>query len=274
MEEKAETKSSGGDYWDIIAAETGGKDLDDFWRAHLKEIYRDLRDRWREGIRPGRMLKTDLYDEAVSRHGLIPVFGSGCDQIIGTDVSLLAARGAKQRLADEWGRWQKIVVSDARRHAFKSNVFDEIISNSTLDHFSDKKDILESLRELRRILKPGGLLIITLDNPWNPVVLLRNKLPYRLLKSLGVIPFFMGVTLSRPELVRALESNGFGVRDSTAIVHSPRILAIWTGRVLGRIGLGGIRAVFHRLLWAFECLEGLPTRCLTGYYVAVKARKT
>ena len=156
MEDKAGPKGSGGDYWDFVATETGGRDIDDFWRAHLKEIYRKLRDRWREGVRPGRILKTDLYDEAASRHGLIPVFGNGCGQIVGTDVSLQAARGAKQRMAEEWGGWRKIVVSDARRHAFKSNVFDEIISNSTLDHFSDKKDILESLRELRRMLKPGG----------------------------------------------------------------------------------------------------------------------
>ena len=84
----------------------------------------------------------------------------------------------------------------------------------------------------------------------------------------------MGVTLSRPELIRALESNGFEVRDSTAIVHSPRILAIWTGRILDRIGLDGIRAVCHRLLQVCELLERLPTRYLTGHYVAVKAKKT
>jgi ubiquinone/menaquinone biosynthesis C-methylase UbiE len=202
------------------------------------------------------------------------VFGNGSEKIVGTDVSLLVARAAKKRMEDQWGGWRKATVSDARQQAFKSNVFDEIISNSTLDHFSGKKDIIESLRELRRVLKPGGTLIITLDNPWNPVVSVRNRLPYRWLKFLGVIPFYMGVTLSRSELIRALESNGFRVEDSTAIVHSPRILAIWAGHILARLGWGRTKAVLHHLLRGFEFLERLPTKSLTGYYVAVKARKT
>ena len=130
MEDEARPESLGGDYWDFIAAETKGNEIEDFWRAHLKALYQKLLDTWRKGARPGRTLKTDLYDEAVSRHGLIPLFGDGCEQIFGTDFSLLAAQAAKQRIADEWGGWKKIAVSDARRQAFHSNVFDEFISNA------------------------------------------------------------------------------------------------------------------------------------------------
>ena len=96
MEDEARPESLGGDYWDFIAAETKGNEIEDFWRAHLKALYQKLLDTWRKGARPGRTLKTDLYDEAVSRHGLIPLFGDGCEQIVGTDVSLLAAHAAKQ----------------------------------------------------------------------------------------------------------------------------------------------------------------------------------
>lgn len=39
MEEEARPRSFGGDYWDFIAAETKGKDIEDFWRAHLKELF-------------------------------------------------------------------------------------------------------------------------------------------------------------------------------------------------------------------------------------------
>ncbi len=239
----------------------------------MKDIYQRLKDRWLDSTEQGLTLKTDLYDEAVSAYNIIPLFGNQNGHIIGTDVSFEVAVAAKQRMADEWNGWNNIAVSDARVQAFKSGVFDRIISNSTLDHFPEKRDLIKSLKELCRILKPGGVLIIALDNPWNPVVFLRNILPHRLLRLFGVIPFYMGVTLSRPELVSELELNGFKVSDSSAIVHSPRILAIWTGHIFNRLGSKKITAYFHRFLRAFELLEKFPAKFITGYYVAVKAVK-
>ena len=273
MENETETTTSSPDYWDLIVTRSNLKHNEDFWRAHQRVLFQRLKARWSELTKPGRTLKTDLYDEAVSSYNLISLFGSDCEQIIGTDFSFATALAAKKKLVAEWKGGLNIVVSDAREHAFKSDSFDSVISNSTLDHFADKKGIFQSLRELQRIMKSGGALLITLDNPWNPVVFLRNRLPYRWLKSLGIIPFYMGVTLSKPELICALEANGFRVCDSTAIVHSPRILAIRIGNILDRVGSGIIRAYFHRFLTAFECLEGLPTKYVTGYYVAIKAVK-
>jgi len=273
MKHRAETRRFDHRYWDAVVAQTTGGGRDDLWRAYLRELYQNLKARWREDGKPLRTLKTDLYDEAVSAHSLIPLFGTAQEHIVGTDFSFETARAAKRRLADDWGGWGRIAVSDARRQAFKSDVFDEIISNSTLDHFADRGHILESLQELHRILKPGGTLIITLDNPWNPVVWVRNRLPYRLLRALGLVPFYMGATLSKAELVLALEAKGFKVCDSTIIVHSPRILAVWIGRFIAKAGREGMRRNFHRLLRMFERLEAFPTKYLTGYYVAVKAVK-
>jgi SAM-dependent methyltransferase len=268
-----ESEGFGSDYWDRIARQADVKHREDLWRAHLKEIYQGLKERWRGKGRSGCTLKTDLFDEAASSHGLIPVFGGACEEIVGTDVSFHAALQAKRRMERDWGGWGRVAVSDARSQAFRSGVFDEVISNSTLDHFSSKEEIFESLGELQRILKPGGSLFLTLDNPGNPIVFVRNLLPYRYLKAVGVIPFFMGVTLSRSELVRALEARGFRVCESTAIVHSPRIFAIWTGHVLNRMGREGVRECLRGVLRVFERLERLPTKYLTGYYVAVKAEK-
>ncbi len=261
------------DYWDAILRKSWPSNHENLWRAHVKEVYQRLMDRWLKNSKAGLTLKTDLYDEAVSTYNLIPLFGQKGEGIIGIDVSFKVALTAKERMITEWDGWQNVVVSDVRDLSFKSDSFDQIISNSTLDHFPHKKDIIVSLKELQRTLKPGGVLIITLDNPSNPMVFLRNLLPYRLLKSFGLIPFYVGVTVSRPELILILESNGFRVHGSTAIVHSPRILAIWTGYVLGRIGSERIKVYFLRLLGMFERLEKLPLRNLTGYFVAVKAIK-
>lgn len=262
------------DYWDAILRKSWPNKHENLWRAHMKEVYQRLIDRWIKNSKAGLTLKTDLYDEAVSTYNLIPLFGQKGERIIGTDVSFEVAIAAKRRMTTEWDGWYNIVVSDIRDLSFQSDSLDQIISNSTLDHFPYKKDIITSLKELERILKPGGVLIITLDNPQNPMVSLRNLLPYRLLKSFGLIPFYMGVTVSRPELIRMLESNGFRVHDSTVIVHAPRILAIWIGDIIDRIGSERIKVYFLRLLGMAERLKKLPLRNLTGYFVAVKAIKS
>lgn len=261
------------DYWSDIVGESSCRNREDFWRAYLKEIYQRLIGPWMEKSDVGRILKTDLYDEAISRHGLIPLCGQKCNHIVGIDMSIGVAMAAHRRMMHEWGGWHDLVCSDVRRLAFKPDSFDHVISNSTLDHFSDKKDITASLNELRRIMKPGGTLIITLDNPSNPIVFLRNLLPYRLLKFLGFIPFYMGVTLSRSELISSLESSGFAVHDVAAIVHSPRMLAIWVGYILDRVGAEQLKGGFCRILKAFEHLEKSPMSYLTGYFISAKAAK-
>lgn len=271
MENRTENKERGARYWDAVVTESGVVGSEDLWRAHMQALYEGLQERWTGGARADRLLKTDLYDEAISAHNLITLLAGRSGQVVGTDVSFEIARAARRRLESQASGRCAVSVSDARSLAFRPCVFDAILSNSTLDHFQDEREITESLRELHRVLRPAGALTITLDNPWNPVVFVRNRLPCRLLRFLGVIPFYMGKTLSRPELVRALEASGFRVCESTAIAHFPRIVAIRLGRLLGRKGGGGIRAPFLKLLLAFERLERLPTKYVTGYFIAVKA---
>ncbi len=273
MQNKAETKPGVNGYWNLVVPKSEDNDREDLWRAHLKDVYRALGTRWAKSRSAGRVLKTDLYDEAISPHDLFSLFEDGSVCMVGTDVSMETAQAASRRLKRRGKTQNLIAVSDARRQAFKSQIFDEILSNSTLDHFPGRGDLFASLAELHRILKPGGVLIITMDNPWNPVVWVRNRLPYRLLRRLGIIPYYMGVTLSRPELVDALESAGFRVDDSTVIVHSPRIVAIWASSLIGRTKREWMKSCFVRLLKAMERIERLPSKSLTGYFVAAKAVK-
>ncbi len=268
-----DTKGSAGSYWDSVIEGSLVSQREELWRAYLKDVYRGLMDRWVEDSGRGFALKTDLYDEAVSNHNLISLCEERCGRVFGIDVSWSVAALAKRRMLKEGKAWHDVVCSDVRNLAFRPDSFDYVISNSTLDHFSHKKDITASLKELRRTMKPGGILIITLDNPSNPIVFLRNLLPYRLLKFFGFIPFYMGVTLSKSELICFLESTGFAVHGVGAIVHSPRILAIWIGFILERIGSTRITGHYLRLLGLFERVERLHTRYVSGYFVAAKASK-
>lgn len=275
MKTRQAKKVLGSDYWDAILTESKVIDSEELWRSHMKELYRTLDVQWGGKPGSGRILKTDLYDEAISSHNLVPLLERQSEKVVGIDVSFQIASSAKQRLNGSFAGTVRtsIAVTDTRNLAFRSMIFDSILSNSTLDHFPDKRDIVRSLRELGRVLRPGGVLTITLDNPWNPVVFLRNHLPCRLMRLLKLIPFYMGKTLSGPELVRTLEKNGFNVLERKTLAHFPRIIALRVASVLPAKGGQRTRDRFQNLLCAFEYLERLPTRYLTGYYVAVKAVK-
>ncbi|MGD9015031.1 MAG: class I SAM-dependent methyltransferase [Candidatus Omnitrophota bacterium] len=261
-----------GNYWQSVVNQRPASNVQNLWRLHMKGVYADLLDRWTDNSRSKHILKTDLYDEAVTPCNLISLLQNS-RRITGIDVSFEVAALAKQRLQKEQNRRCNVVVCDTRKFAFKSGAFDEIISNSTLDHFPKKKDIAIALRELYRILKPRGILIITLDNPLNPIVSLRNMLPYRLLKSLGLIQYYVGRTLSKSELIRMLELSGFKTQSITFIDHTPRLLVVWIGYILEKINIRVIKTCFHRILENCEYLQRTPLRNFTGNFVAAKAIK-
>ena len=61
------------------------------------------------------------------------------------------------------------------------------------------------------MLRPGGTLVISLDNPANPVVGVRNLLPARLRYGSGLVPYFVGATAGPWRLPRLLDAAGFDV---------------------------------------------------------------
>ena len=74
---------------------------------------------------------------------------------------------------------------DVRELPYEDGTFDAVVSTSTLDHFETVAEIGEALRELRRVLAPGGTLVVSLDNLSNPLVAVRNALPFRWLHGIG-----------------------------------------------------------------------------------------
>ena len=86
--------------------------------------------------------------------------------------------------------------------------FDVVVSNSTLDHFETRDEILTSLRGFHRILRPGGRLLLTMDNLANPAVALRNALPYALLRRSKLVAYPIGATAGPGRLRRMLKDAG------------------------------------------------------------------
>jgi SAM-dependent methyltransferase len=79
-------------------------------------------------------------------------------RVIGVDISREAC--AIARRADPG---VALVIGDTRRSAIRDHVFDAVISLGVVEH--EEKGPDEGLRELHRVLKPGGTLV--LDVPFN-----------------------------------------------------------------------------------------------------------
>ena len=246
-------------YWDGVARATPGGPVA-LWRLHADQATAALLEHWLPSGALGRVLKTDLYDESCTA-GLVPMLARRADAVIGIDVSSVVARAATLPPS------AAAVAADVRRLPFPAASFDVIVSNSTLDHFAHPREIERAIAELERVLAPGGVLILTLDNPSHPLVRLRNALA-PLLQRIGVVPYAVGATHGPRGLRVALEGNGFAVLELTAVHHFPRLALVALERLLGRRG----NAPVLRLARRSETLGRWPTRFWTGQYVAALAR--
>jgi SAM-dependent methyltransferase len=222
-----------------------------FLRAYGDEVNRLLLARWLPRS-ADRVLKTDLFEEAVG-DGLAKLLGERFERVDAIDVSRAVVDEAARRHPEI-----NVMCCDVRETHFEDGAFDAVVSTSTLDHFDQVADIGEALRELRRVLAPGGVLIASLDNLANPLVAVRNALPYPWLHRIGLVPYYVGATCRPRELRRLLAETGFDVEATTAIMHVPRVLALAIGRAMDTM-LG------------FERLGRLPTRFITGQFVAARA---
>jgi SAM-dependent methyltransferase len=259
-----------------VAAATASGDWDDpvaAWpstrphrllRAYSDAVNRALLERWLD-VRPARLLlKTDLFDEAVGA-GLYALLAARAETVVGIDASAATVAAAQARYPG-----LRAELGDVRSLAFPDETFDVVVSNSTLDHFRSREELFRAVGEVARVTARGGRVVLTLDNPLNPLVALRNALPLGLLRRAGLVQHFVGVTLGPAALRRVLEAQGLRVEEVAAVMHVPRVLALALAAPV-RAGEGVERLV--RGLLAAERLAGAPTRYVTGQFVAVRARR-
>jgi SAM-dependent methyltransferase len=254
-------------YWESIAEEWKQTRPDRLWRKHSDAVNATLLARWLPANPARSVLKTDTFDEAVGT-GLAGLLEAHAHTVVGMDLSfknLKAARVGGTAFAG--------TNADVRCLPFKNDSIDVIVSNSTLDHFESLDEITQSLRELHRVLRPGGQLILTLDNFANPSIAVRNLLPFSLLNRTGLVPYFIGATCGPARLRGLLGEAGFQVNEMGAVLHCPRILAVLAARLVSAWGTPAAQAHFLRWLQKFERLSQWPTRYVTGHFIATRAVK-
>src|SRR5215208_2152993 len=115
-------------------------------RAYSDAVNAGLVRRWLPSLGGARVLKTDLFDEAVAA-GLVPELRAAGASVVGIDVSDATVAAARTRYPE-----LEVLVGDVRRLPFANGSFDAVISNSTLDHFESAAELREGVGELHRVL--------------------------------------------------------------------------------------------------------------------------
>jgi cytochrome P450 len=270
-------RGNGDTYWDEIAPiwERGAEQR--LWRRHSDAVNRRLVSRWLpEGA--GAVLKTDLWDEAMGE-GVYPAMASNGNEVAGIDIS-------EEILASARDRYPGLEAhrADVRSLPFPDRRFDAVVSNSSLDHFDSQEELLLALTELHRVMKPGASLVLTLDNPANPLVGLVKALPRGALNRLwlrfgratgkvGLLPYHVGATYGRRQLKQVLPSQGFAVEEMTTIVHAPRPLAVALAHLLEQRASPATQERYLRWLMSWERMSGGPLQYLSGHFIAVRASR-
>ncbi len=123
-----------------------------------------LAKRWRQG----RLLNVGCA------HGpdFIPFKNSF--ELYGVDFSPKMIELAR-KYTDKYKFSVNLVEADARNLPYADDSFDCAIAVATYHHIEDNEERLQALRDLRRVLKPGGEAFITVWNRWQPRFWLKTK---------------------------------------------------------------------------------------------------
>jgi SAM-dependent methyltransferase len=256
-------------YWDQVSDQLHGHYYHDAVIGDVKRgAHLRLVARWCGDLRGKTVLKTDLFEEAHGPDQFLLELNVGEGLRLGLDISPRIVRRAREVALGRGFPACRVVAGDLLALPLRAACLDIVVSNSTLDHFADPLAIAAGLQELYRALRPGGILVVTLDNP--------RSLSYavgRVKRLLRPDPFYMGRTLSVRELRAMLTRLGYRVTDTTAIMHGMENHSSAVMHGLGRLGGRRLQNAMGALLGLAERLEAVPTRYLTGAFIAARAVK-
>ncbi len=258
-------------YWDMKSNKMPvGQRYDELLAEHYKRSHLKLLTRWASLTEGQPILKTDLYAEAMcpSRSFLWEMLKPGM-RIFGIDISPEICKRAKEMAVSYApGTDPEFIPCDIRNLTFANNFFDLIFSDSTLDHFANKDDIILSLKELMRTLKPGGTFIITMDNGSN-----FTEPFFRLWIWLRLSRFYIGKTYTNKELKQVLTSIGMRIEDEAAIIHNPRFFTKMIVSTIRKTFPRQYRRWVGNILEYFDSFENKKWKYSTAQFIAMKATK-
>lgn len=133
-------------------------------------------------------LKGEILDVGIGTGANIDYYSDKAE-VTGIDLSPKMLEKARQKLVKSVKENITLIQMDVENLKFKNNFFDYIVTSSV---FCSVPDPIKGLKEIRRVLKPDGRLIMIEH------VLSKNKF-ISLLENLfnGIVRFFIGVNINR-----------------------------------------------------------------------------
>lgn len=117
------------------------------------------------------------------------------------------------------------VIGSVLKIPFPKNTFDVVVSSEVIEHTPDPT---KALAEFYRVLKPGGVLVVTTPNKrWDFALQIANKFnlrPYQGLENWS----------DYAEIRKALENLGFTVEEQCGIHAFPFVMK-WTYPILDKL---------------------------------------
>jgi SAM-dependent methyltransferase len=201
--------------WDRVAAA-----VRDFSAAPSTRYYRRceiaLIERGLGDLRGRRVLKLDLWNEAFNTRILDWMRSQGAE-VVGLDLSRVVAHQARRNSLVK-GAPLPLLRADIRELPFPAGSFDAVYTMGTIEHIDEYP---QSLREIHRVLRPGGRAIVGVPHKWN---LFLRPLMVRILDAFGQYLYAPEKSFSAGELRRDLERVGLRPVERTGILTLPGFL--------------------------------------------------
>ena len=178
----------------------------------------------------------------------------GC-QVVGTDFDKKSIT-----IAQAFSGKNNFVLAAAEKLPFKSDYFDKVVSVCALEHFNEGET---ALKEIYRILKPNGSVVLTVDS-------LTYPLPEHVVTTHRT-RWHVSHYYSLPELKEKLTERGFEVTNSKYFINSPLAVLLFELSVRRPV----LNAALFPLALVLSVLsDTAAAKREMGIFLAIRARKT
>lgn len=195
------------------------------------------------------LLNAHVLDVGASIHGyaLEKALMENVKEYVGIDFSIEKSWGAKhveiEKLSCEKGN---LIQMDAHSLVFDDEYFDHVLCISGFEHFSFPETVLS---EIIRVLKPGGVALISYEPIWTCHY--GHHLHHFGSDILGLVPFWGHLFLTREQMLEILQEKGWPKNAPISLQEA--VFWIYRGRDINRLDVGFHRSIFKNIIADMDC---------------------